>query len=89
MDPFSPVSASARAGPPTGLRPRDVELLHRLADGKSTAQIAAILAVSGNTVRTRIRRVAGKLDVTGRDAAVRAAWDLGVLGIPRPRRPIG
>ena len=35
----------------------------------------------------RIRRVQGKLDVSDRAAAVLAAEDLGVLRIPRPRRP--
>ena len=68
---------------------RDLEVLRCLADGKSTAQVAAALAVTSNTARTRIRRVQGKLDVTGRGAAVRTAQELGVLGIPRPRPPMG
>jgi DNA-binding CsgD family transcriptional regulator len=71
------------------LNPRDIEVLRCLADGKSTAQIAAVLCVSGNTARTKIRRVQDKLDVAGREAAVQAAQDLGVVGIPRPRRPVG
>ena len=61
------------------LTPRDVLVLRGLADGRSTAQIAASLSVSGNTARTRIRRVESKLHVAGRSAAVRAARDLGVL----------
>jgi DNA-binding CsgD family transcriptional regulator len=71
------------------LNSRDIVVLRCLADGESTAEIAAVLSVSGNTARTKIRRVQGKLDVTGREAAVQAAQDLGVLGIPRPRRPVG
>jgi ATP/maltotriose-dependent transcriptional regulator MalT len=67
---------------------RDVEVLQCLADGKSTSQIAGHLAVSGNTARTRIRRVQTRLDVADRAAAVRSAQALGVLGIPRPRRPV-
>ena len=74
---------------PRVLSRRDVALLRCLSDGQSTAQIATALSVSGNTARTRIRRVQAKLDVTGRDAAVRAATDLGVLRIPAPRRPPG
>jgi DNA-binding CsgD family transcriptional regulator len=85
----STVGNAARPGPGSSLNPRDVELLRCLAAGKSTAQIALILAVSSNTARTRIRRVQSKLDVSGREAAVRTAEDLGVLGIPRPRRPMG
>jgi DNA-binding CsgD family transcriptional regulator len=56
-----------------------VVVLRCLADGRSTAQIAASLSVSGNTARTRIRRLESKLHVSGRSAAVRAARDLGVL----------
>jgi len=71
------------------LNPRDVEVLRCLADGRSTAQIAERLAVSSNTARTKIRRVQGKLDVAGRDAAVRTARELGVFRIPRPRCEVG
>jgi DNA-binding CsgD family transcriptional regulator len=69
----------ARVDPLGGLNPRDIEVLRCLAEGNSTARIAAVLSVSSNTARTRIRRVQGKLDVTGRKAAVWAAQDLGVL----------
>ena len=70
------------------LNRRDVEVLEYLADGRSTSQIAGLLAVSNNTARTRIRRVQTRLDVPDRAAAVRTAQDLGVLAIPRPRRPV-
>lgn len=73
---------------PSPLNRRDVHVLHCLAAGQSTAQIAASLSVSSNTARTRIRRVEAKLAVSERSAAVRAARDLGVLGLPRPRPPI-
>ncbi|MGY1802224.1 helix-turn-helix transcriptional regulator [Blastococcus sp. SYSU D00922] len=72
---------------PGPLGDRDVRLLHLLAEGRSTAEIARALSVSGNTARTRVRRVQGKLAVTGRGAAVRAAAELGVLPVPAPRRP--
>lgn len=65
--------------PSAVLSRRDLELLSCLASGRSTAQIATVLAVSSNTARTRIRRVEHKLSVEGRVAAVRAARDLGVL----------
>lgn len=44
------------------LTPRDGELLAHLTDGRSTAQIAAAMAVSTNTVRGRFRRLARKMD---------------------------
>jgi|tagenome__1003787_1003787.scaffolds.fasta_scaffold20929209_2 DNA-binding CsgD family transcriptional regulator len=69
----------APVDPLRGLNPRDIEVLQCLAEGNSTARIAAVLSVSSNTARTRIRRVEGKLDVAGREAAVWAAQDLGVL----------
>jgi DNA-binding CsgD family transcriptional regulator len=61
------------------LNRRDVELLHHLAAGRSTAQIAAAMDLSGNTVRTRIHRVTAKLDVSSRTDAVRRAEAHGVL----------
>jgi DNA-binding CsgD family transcriptional regulator len=74
------------ADPPRVLNRRDIEVLRCLAEGSSTARIAAVLSVSSNTARTRIRRVQDKLDVTGREAAVWAAHDLGVL--PGPQQPV-
>jgi DNA-binding CsgD family transcriptional regulator len=68
--------------PPNGaphLNARDVELLHHLAAGRSTSQIATAMDISGNTVRTRIHRVRGKLEVTSRGEAVQAAEAHGVL----------
>jgi DNA-binding NarL/FixJ family response regulator len=87
MDQSSSVAESVRPHPLRTLNPRDVEVLRLLAAGRSTGQIAAALSVSSNTARTRIRRVGRKLDVSERSAAVRAAGDLGLVPIPRPRRP--
>ena len=87
MDQSSSVAESVRPHPLGTLNPRDVEVLRLLAAGRSTGQIATALSVSSNTARTRIRRVERKLVVSERSAAVRAADDLGLLGIPQPRRP--
>jgi len=70
---------SSRRSVAPGLNPRDLEVLGHLAEGRSTARIASALSVSGNTARTRIRRVQRKLGVSDREAAVRAAQHLGVL----------
>jgi len=61
------------------LNDRDVEVLRHLAAGRSTAQIATAMDISGNTVRTRIHRVTAKLQVTSRGDAVRTAGDRGIL----------
>lgn len=79
-DPGGPGLPAATPRPrPESLNARDRELLRHLAAGASTAQVAAVLAVSTNTARTRIRRICGKLDVTGRYEVVRAARALGVV----------
>jgi DNA-binding CsgD family transcriptional regulator len=79
-----PIGAAAREGVaprPTGaaLTDRDVELLAHLAAGRSTAQVAAAMAITTNTVRTRVRRLEGRLAVTGRAEAVRAARAMGLV----------
>lgn len=61
------------------LSDRDRELLTHLAQGRSTAQIARAMSISTNTVRTRVRRVSGKLAVDGRHDVVAAARDLDLV----------
>jgi DNA-binding CsgD family transcriptional regulator len=85
----APLREPGGPGATAVLNRRDVEVLVCLAEGKSTSQIAAILSVTGNTARTRIRRIQGKLDVSSRSAVVRTARELGYLRIPSPRHPIG
>lgn len=67
------LSPSVPAGRSPKLTERDVILLRCLAAGGSTAQIAAALSVSSNTVRTRVRRVQGKLGVGTRGELASAA----------------
>jgi LuxR family maltose regulon positive regulatory protein len=45
----------------------------------STPEIADLLVVSANTVRTHIKNIYGKLGVHGRSGAVRQATELGLL----------
>ena len=78
-----PVENHTRPDPLSALNGRDIQVLRCLAAGNSTTQIAAVLFVSRNTVRTRIRRIQGKLAVTDREATVRAAGELGILRFPR------
>jgi ATP/maltotriose-dependent transcriptional regulator MalT len=82
------VAETTRPHSHSGLSCRDVEVLRCLAAGASTARIAAVQSVSSNTVRTRIRRIQGKLHVADRQAMVRVARDLDVRRIPRPRGPV-
>jgi DNA-binding CsgD family transcriptional regulator len=79
-----PDAPSSDGHPPGGngvptLTDRDLEALRHLAEGRSTAQIAAAMVVSPNTVRTRIHRMEGKLAATDRGDVVPRARALGIL----------
>jgi LuxR family maltose regulon positive regulatory protein len=73
----------ARAGRAV-LNRRDLLILDCLAKGASTTEIASVLSVSGNTARTKIRRIQRKLQVTDRASAVQAARGLGFLQVALP-----
>ncbi|MGH7721385.1 MAG: response regulator [Candidatus Dormibacteria bacterium] len=57
-----------------GLTARELEVLTLMADGHNNAQIAAILFVSENTVKTHVSRIFDKLGCRDRAAAVLHAW---------------
>ncbi len=61
------------------LSEREVEVLQHLNTYLSTPEIANLLVVSANTVRTHIKSIYGKLGVHGRSGAVRRAKELGLL----------
>ncbi|MGY1802197.1 LuxR C-terminal-related transcriptional regulator [Blastococcus sp. SYSU D00922] len=61
------------------LSEREMEVLRHLADMLSTAEIAAAMFISVNTVRTHIRSILRKLAVSRRYQAVRRARERGLL----------
>ena len=61
------------------LSARELDALRLLAQGRSTAQIAASMSISPNTARTRIHHRRAKLDVPDREQVVARARDLGLL----------
>jgi ATP/maltotriose-dependent transcriptional regulator MalT len=61
------------------LSERELEVLQQLNSYLSTPEIASLLVVSANTVRTHIKNIYAKLDVHGRSGAVRRARELGLL----------
>jgi DNA-binding CsgD family transcriptional regulator len=67
------------------LSPRELMALRQLAAGRSTAQIAAAMDVSPNTVRARIHHLRAKLDVESRQQVVPRARELGLIDTPPPQ----
>jgi LuxR family transcriptional regulator, maltose regulon positive regulatory protein len=61
------------------LSDREMEVLRHLAQMLSTAEIAATMFISVNTVRTHIRSILRKLAVSRRHQAVRRARERGLL----------
>jgi LuxR family transcriptional regulator, maltose regulon positive regulatory protein len=61
------------------LSEREMEVLRYLAEMLSTAEIAATMFISVNTVRTHIRSILRKLSVSRRNQAVRRARERGLL----------
>jgi DNA-binding CsgD family transcriptional regulator/tetratricopeptide (TPR) repeat protein len=65
---------------PAGLTQREAQVLDRLVEGLSNAEIAARHGVSSRTVEHQVSAVLGKLGVDTRAAAVAAAHRLGLVG---------
>lgn len=74
---------TAAPDPHPHLTPRQNEILHLLSHGRSTAQIAAELHLSTDTVRNHVRRLLRALDAHSRIEALAVAHRLGIL---RPER---
>lgn len=67
-------------GAPALLTRRERDVLHELARGATNRAIAEALVMSESTVKTHLRRIYSKLDVTGRHGAVGRALELDLLG---------
>jgi len=64
---------------PCGLTKREVDILRRVALGETNAEIAAVLGLSQNTVKTYVQRALEKLGVRNRVRALTEATRLGIL----------
>ncbi|GAB2541203.1 response regulator [Brachybacterium huguangmaarense] len=73
------LAAQSLAAGPCPLSPKEAEVLRAAALGGSTADVAARVFLSEGTVRNHISSAIGKLGVTNRAEAVRAATDNGWL----------
>lgn len=70
-----------RGNLPTGerLTSRETEVLERIAEGKTNAEIAAALVIAPNTVATHVKRILTKTGAANRTEAVSIARRLGIL----------
>lgn len=65
--------ASPAVGPVSQLTSREVEVLQLLCEGRNNREIAEMLVVSVNTVKTHVKRIMMKLNVSDRtQAAIKA-----------------
>ena len=61
------------------LTEREMDVLHLLAEGKSSPEIAEQLFISPRTATTHVSRILAKLEVNSRTAAVTSAMRLGII----------
>lgn len=65
--------------PQTSLSPREIEVLERVAAGRSNGEIARELVITEQTVKSHLVHIYTKLGVSSRTAAVSLARDRGIL----------
>ena len=73
------VSLDTSRAQDSGLSSREMEVLKRLAQGMTTAQISSDLFISDNTVKTHVRHILEKLEAANRAEAVSKAMQLGLI----------
>jgi DNA-binding NarL/FixJ family response regulator len=75
--------SSTTLGPPLAenLTPRELQVLHLMAEGLTNKSIAATLAVSEHTVKFHINSILGKMGASSRTQAVTSATRLGLIKI--------
>jgi PAS domain S-box-containing protein len=76
---LSPAPRPQRSSPRTALTPRQAEVLHYLAAGYTTAQIAQVMGITVHTVRNHVRDLLMRLDARTRLEAVVKGHEQGLV----------
>ena len=71
------------------LSPREGEVLGQIAQGRSNKEIARLLAITPETVKTHVKNIFTKFSVEKRAHAVSRAQNLGLLATPHLDYPAG
>lgn len=74
-------SGDAGGTPHEALTPRELDVLHLLAEGAGNRAIGERLGISDHTVKFHLGAIFGKLGVSTRTAAVRRALGLGWIDV--------
>ena len=77
--PPAPFDGNPQALAALGISPRELDVLNKLAAGRSNKEIAAELGVSPNTIKTHVARLFEKLEARRRTDAINRARELGIL----------
>ncbi|MGN6151403.1 MAG: response regulator transcription factor [Lysobacteraceae bacterium] len=75
----APFDGNPQAQASLGISPRELVVLRELAAGRSNKEIARVLTISPNTVKTHLAGLYAKLEAKRRTDAVRRARELGLL----------
>jgi LuxR family transcriptional regulator, maltose regulon positive regulatory protein len=74
------VKAGVTSASAESLSTREGEILNWIAQGRSNKEIARILSITPETVKTHVKHIFNKLDVEKRAQAVSRAQSLGLVG---------
>ncbi len=75
----APFDGNPKAAASLGISPREMRVLAEIAAGRSNKEIARVLQVSPNTVKTHAARLFEKLGAARRTDAVNKARELGLV----------
>ena len=77
--PAAPFEPNQKVRETLGISDRELEVLTRLAAGRSNKEIANELNVSPNTIKTHIAKLFAKLEAKRRTEAILRARELGII----------